>query len=258
MPPNISVKLLIVDDHPLFRQGVRWALATYEDVIIVAEASSGEEALSWITSAAPNQEPNVVLVDLNLPGISGLELTRQLRHQYPSVGVVMLSIYENDEQAFNALQAGAAAYRSKEINPKDLADILRRVARGEYVINDVVLEEPKVASRLLSQFRNLPQDLSAAPDDDFPLFTPLSDREIEVLERIAAGGSNKEIADTLGISTQTVKNHISSILRKLSLNDRTQAVLYALRRGWIEAPDEIKGGASGPKAISEANMESGD
>jgi DNA-binding NarL/FixJ family response regulator len=118
------------------------------------------------------------------------------------------------------------------------------------VINDVVLEEPKVASRLLSQFRNLPQDLSSAPDQDFPLFTPLSDREIEVLERIAAGGSNKEIADTLKISTQTVKNHISSILRKLSLNDRTQAVLYALRRGWIEAPGEIKGGG-GPREPEE-------
>lgn len=242
MPPNVSVKLLIVDDHPLFRQGVRFALASYDDINVVCEAPNGEEALTWLTGAAPNQEPNVVLVDLNLPGMSGLELTRQLRHQYPSVGVVMLSIYESDEQAFNALQAGAAAYRSKDINPKDLADILRRVARGEYVINDVVFEEPKVASRLLSQFRNLPQDLSSAPDADFPLFTPLSDREIEVLERIAAGGSNKEIADTLKISTQTVKNHISSILRKLSLNDRTQAVLYALRRGWIEAPGEIKGG----------------
>jgi two-component system response regulator DegU len=194
VPPNVSVKLLIVDDHPLFRQGVRFALATYDDIHVAAEASSGEDALAWLTTAPPNQEPNVVLVDLNLPGMSGLEVTRQLRHQYPSVGVVMLSIYENDEQAFNALQAGAAAYRSKDINPKDLADILRRVARGEYVINDVVLEEPKVASRLLSQFRNLP------------------------------------------------KNLISSILRKLSLNDRTQAVLYALRRGWIEAPGEIRGG----------------
>ncbi len=243
MPPNLSIKLLIVDDHPLFRQGVRWALAAYDEITVVCEASSGEEALQWLQTAPPNQEPNVVLVDLNLPGMSGLELTRQLRHQYPRVGVVMLSIYENDEQAFNALQAGAAAYRSKDINPKDLADILRRVARGEYVINDVVLEEPKVASRLLSQFRNLPDDLSTTPDADFPLFTPLSDREIEVLERIAAGGSNKEIADALGISTQTVKNHISSILRKLSLNDRTQAVLYALRRGWIETPGEIKGGA---------------
>ncbi len=246
MPPNVSVKLLIVDDHPLFRQGVRSALSIYDEIDIVAEASSGEEALNWLLSTPPNLEPNVVLADLNLPGISGLELTRQLRHQYPSVGVVMLSIYEGDEQAFSALQAGAAAYRSKDINPKDLAEMLRRVARGEYVINDVVLEEPKVASRLLSQFRSLPQDLSANPDADFPLFTPLSDREIEVLERIASGGSNKEIADTLGISTQTVKNHISSILRKLSLNDRTQAVLYALRRGWIEAPEEIRGGMAPP------------
>jgi len=244
VPPNVSVKLLIVDDHPLFRQGVRSALSIYDEIDIVFEASSGEDALSWLVTAPPNQEPNVVLVDLNLPGMSGLEVTRQMRHQYPSVGVVMLSIYEGDEQAFSALQAGAAAYRSKDINPRDLADILRRVARGEYVINDVVLEEPKVASRLLSQFRSLPQDVSANPDADFPLFTPLSDREIEVLERIAAGGSNKEIADTLGISTQTVKNHISSILRKLSLNDRTQAVLYALRRGWIEAPDTIKGGST--------------
>jgi DNA-binding NarL/FixJ family response regulator len=243
VPPNVSVKLLIVDDHPLFRQGVRFALAAYDDISIVDEASSGEEALTWLTGALPNQEPNVALVDLNLPVMNGLELTRQIRNLYPALGVVMLSIHENDEQAFNALQAGAAAYRSKDINPKDLAEILRRVARGEYVINDVVLEEPKVASRLLSQFRNLPQDLSTTPDADFPLFTPLSEREIEVLERIASGGSNKEIADTLGISTQTVKNHISSILRKLSLNDRTQAVLYALRRGWIETPDQIKGGA---------------
>jgi DNA-binding NarL/FixJ family response regulator len=237
------VKLLIIDDHPLFRQGVRFALAAYEDVHVVSEASNGEEALAWLTAAPPNQEPNVVLVDLNLPGMSGLEVTRHLRHQYPSVGVVMLSIYEGDDQAFNALQAGAADYRSKDINPKELVDILRRVARGEYVINDVV-EKPKVASRLLSQFRSLPLDYSATTDAEFALFQPLSDREIEVLERIAAGGSNKEIADTLKISTQTVKNHISSILRKLSLNDRTQAVMYALRRGWIEAPEEIKGGGA--------------
>jgi DNA-binding NarL/FixJ family response regulator len=243
MPPNLSVKLLIVDDHPLFRQGVRSALTVYDDIDVVADASSGEDAVDWLTSAPPNREPNVALVDLNLPGMSGLELTRQLRHQYPSLGVVMLSIHEGDEHAFNALQAGAADYRSKDVNPKELADIVRRVARGEYVINDMV-EKPKVASRLLSQFRSLPQDYSASTENEFPLFQPLSDREIEVLERIAAGGSNKEIADTLGISTQTVKNHISSILRKLSLNDRTQAVLYALRRGWIETPETIRGGGA--------------
>lgn len=240
MPPYVTVKLLIVDDHPLFRQGVRWSLSEEQDINVIAEAASAEEALAYLEQATSGQEPNVVLADLNLPGISGLDLTRQLRRQYPALAVVMLSVYENDEQAFNALQAGAAAYRSKEIHPKDLAVILRRVARGEYVINDIVFEEPKVASRVLSQFRNLPQAIAAEAEFDTPLFSPLSDREIEVLERIAAGGSNKDIADTLGISTQTVKNHISSILRKLSLNDRTQAVLYALRRGWIEAPNEIR------------------
>jgi DNA-binding NarL/FixJ family response regulator len=246
MPPHVPVKLLIIDDHPLFRQGVRWALSSFEDVTVVAEASNGEEALEWLDTALPNQEPNVTLVDLNLPGMNGLELTRQLRHRYPSLGVVMLSIYESDEYAFNALEAGAADYRSKDINPKELVDILRRVARGEYLINEVVLKDPKVASRLLTQFRNLPQD--SLPDLEFSLFNRLSEREIEVLERIASGGSNKEIADELGISTQTVKNHISSILRKLSLNDRTQAVLYALRRGWIEAPGEIRGGGFGDQS----------
>lgn len=245
MRPNTSVRLLIVDDHPLFRQGVRLALSAHDDINVVFEAASAEEAMEWLDATAPNQEPNVILCDLNLPGISGLDMTRQLRTLYPSVGVIILSMHENDEQAFNALQAGAAAYRSKDINPKDLANDVRRVARGEYVINDVVLEEPKVASRLLSQFRNLPQDITSTPDADFPLFTPLSDREIEVLESIAQGGSNKDIAETLGISTQTVKNHISSILRKLSLNDRTQAVLYALRRGWIEAPEAINREARG-------------
>ncbi len=236
MSPNPTVRLLIVDDHPLFRQGVRWALSNEEDIQIVGDAATAEEALEFLNQVGSHNEPNVVLVDLNLPGMNGLDLTRHLRRQYPSMGVVILSIHEGDEQAFNALQAGAAAYRSKEIKPDELKDILQRVARGEYVINDVVMEEPSVAHRVLSQFRNLPEELATSPDSDFPLFTPLSDREIEVLERIAGGGSNKEIADTLGISTQTVKNHISSILRKLSLNDRTQAVLYALRRGWIETP----------------------
>jgi DNA-binding NarL/FixJ family response regulator len=239
MSTNPTVDLLIVDDHPLFRQGVVYALGAENDINVMGEASSAEEALAWLDGIAASQEPNVVLADINLPGINGLELTRELRRQYPSIGVVMLSIHENDGQAFHALKAGAAAYRSKEVTPKELAEVLRRVARGEYVINDIVMEDPKVASRLLSQFRSMPQELTEIPDAEF-LFPPPSERELEVLERIARGGSNKEIADELGISTQTVKNHISSILRKLSLSDRTQAVLYALRRGWIEPPDMIK------------------
>ncbi len=239
MPAHIPIKLLIIDDHPLFRQGVRWTLASEDDISIVGEASNAEAALEWLKDIEPSSEPNVMLVDLNLPGMSGLEFTRQLRRKHPNIGVVMLSMHENDEQAFNALRAGASAYCSKEVKPQVLIEMVRRVAHGEYVINEMLLEEPRVASRVLSQFRNLPQSLSTMPEADFPIFTPLSDREIEVLERIASGGSNKDIADTLGISTQTVKNHISSILRKLSLNDRTQAVLFALRRGWIETPSTI-------------------
>ncbi len=255
MPPYLSLKLLLVDDHPLFRQGVRIALSAYDDITVIAEAASGEEALEWLAHATPSQEPNIVLVDLNLPQMNGLELTRNIRHQYPRMGVVMLSMHENDEQAFNALQAGAAAYRPKDIRPKDLAEIVRRVARGEYVINDVVFEEPKIASRLLSQFRNIPNHMTSVPGTDFPLFTPLSEREIEVLESIAAGGSNKDIAEMLGISTQTVKNHISSILRKLSLNDRTQAVLFAIRRGWIETPEALLGGGEGLRSTAAAAEE---
>jgi DNA-binding NarL/FixJ family response regulator len=253
---SASVRLLIVDDHPLFRQGVRYTLETDDDVHVVGEAASGEEALEWMDNANPNEEPNVALVDLNLPGINGLELTRQLRHQYPGLGVVMLSVHENDQQAFEALQAGAAAYRSKDIKPKDLIDIAKRVAHGEYVINDV-LEDPRVASRVLSNFRSLPQELATTPDADFPIFTPLSEREIEVLVRIAGGGSNKDIAEDLSISTQTVKNHISSILRKLSLNDRTQAVLYALRRGWIEAPEAFNAQALSSLHSGEADAAGG-
>jgi DNA-binding NarL/FixJ family response regulator len=240
MSSNTSIRLLIVDDHPLFRQGVRYALTSEPDVYVVGDVASGEDALEWLGNVDHSQEPNVVLADLNLPGMSGLELTRQLRRQYPGLGVVMLSMHENDEQAFQALQSGAAAYRSKDVRPQELLEVLRRVAQGEYVIDDVVLQEPKVASRVLSQFRSLPQEVSTTPDTNFPIFTPLSDREIGVLERIANGESNREIAEVLGISTQTVKNHISSILRKLSLNDRTQAVLYALRRGWIDTPEAVR------------------
>lgn len=226
-----TVKVLIVDDHPLFRQGVRWALSTERDIKIAGEAASAEDGLNMVAEL----EPDVVLSDLNLPKMDGLEFTHTIRRQYPNIGVVMLSIYESDEHAFNALRAGAAAYFSKEISPKTLANALRRVANGEYLINDVI-EDPRVADRILSQFRGISHEIIAAPDADMLVFSPLSEREIEVLEHIASGLTNKDIAGQLRISTQTVKNHISSILRKLSLNDRTQAVIYALRRGWIEAP----------------------
>jgi two-component system, NarL family, response regulator DegU len=229
-----SINLLIVDNHPLFRQGVRWSLNEEQDIKVIGDLPTAEEALEFVSLSAPD----VVLVDADLPAMTGIEMTRLIHRTYPNVGVIVLSTHENDEQAFNALRSGASAYYSKEIHPSQLAQSIRRVARGEYVINDVMFEEPKVASRILNQFRDMNRTVTASDDVNFALFSPLSEREIEVLDRIASGSSNKEIADNLGISTQTVKNHISSILRKLSLNDRTQAVIYALRRGWIETPDE--------------------
>ncbi len=229
-----TINLLIVDDHPLFRQGVRWSLNEEQDIKVIGDLATAEEALEFI-SLSP---PDVLLIDANLPEMGGVELTRRLHRIYPSLGVIVLSTYESDEQAFNSLRAGASAYYSKEIHPTQLAQSIRRVARGEYVINEVMFDEPKVAERILKQFRNQSRGVTASEEVNFSVFSPLSEREIEVLDKIAAGSSNKEIADGLGISTQTVKNHISSILRKLSLNDRTQAVIYALRRNWIKTPDE--------------------
>ena len=228
-----TINLLIVDNHPLFRQGVRWSLNDEQGIKVIGDAASAEEALEFI-SVSP---PDVMIVDFNLPNMDGLELTRRVHRTYPSVGVIMLSQRESDEQAFNALRAGAAAYYSKEIHPTQLAQSIRRVARGEYVINEVMFDEPKVAARILNQFRDMDRGVTTTAEANFAVFSPLSDREIEVLDKIAGGASNKEIAESLRISTQTVKNHISSILRKLSLNDRTQAVIYALRRGWIDTPE---------------------
>jgi two-component system response regulator DegU len=229
-----TINILIVDDHPLFRQGVRWSLNDEQDIKVIGDMATAEEAIEFI-SLSP---PDVLLIDANLPRIDGVELTRRLHRTYPSLGVIVLSTHESDEQAFNSLRAGASAYYSKEIHPSQLAHSIRRVARGEYVINEVIFDEPKVAERILKQFRDQGRGVTASDDVNFAVFSPLSEREIEVLDKIAAGSSNKEIADGLGISTQTVKNHISSILRKLSLNDRTQAVIYALRRNWIRTPDE--------------------
>jgi DNA-binding NarL/FixJ family response regulator len=139
-------------------------------------------------------------------------------------------MHEDDEQLFNSIRAGANAYGTKDIDPEDLIVLIRRVARGEYLINENVLSRPFVASKVLDQFRELAQ----MDEVSNSVFSPLTPREVEILDCVAHGNSNKEIARLLSISDQTVKNHITSILRKLAVNDRTQAVIYALRHGWIK------------------------
>jgi DNA-binding NarL/FixJ family response regulator len=232
VPAGSRIRVLIVDDHPLFRQGVRWALEAEPDMAIVGEAANGEEALEMAAQLAPD----VVLSDINIPGPDGVEITRSLKSALPQAYVVLMTAYDDEEQLFDAVRVGAAAYFLKDLGPQELMDGIRLVYRGESLINENVLTKPTVASQLLRQFR----DISTSDREVEPLYIPLSQREIEVLEQIAQGNSNKEIARALKISDQTVKNHITSILRKLAVNDRTQAVVYAIRQGWIKM-EELPG-----------------
>jgi DNA-binding NarL/FixJ family response regulator len=231
-PEEKRIRILIVDDHPLFRQGVRWALEAEPDMEVVGEASDGQRALEL----AVRLVPDVVLTDINIPGPDGVEIARSLKATLPHTFVVLMTAYDDEEQLFDAVKVGAAAYFLKDLGPQELMDGIRRASRGEYLINESVLTKPTIASQVLKQFT----DFSGADKEVEPLYIPLSLREIEVLEQIALGNSNKEIARALKISDQTVKNHITSILRKLAVNDRTQAVVYAIRHGWIKM-EELPG-----------------
>ncbi|HEX9014699.1 MAG TPA: response regulator transcription factor [Chloroflexota bacterium] len=229
-PDRKKIRVLVIDDHPLFRQGVRFALDSEPDIHVVGEAADGDEALRLAVELAPD----VVLSDVNIPGPDGVEIVRNLKGKLPHTAVILMTAYDDEDQLFDAVRVGAAGYFLKDLGPQELMDSIRRVNKGEYLINETVLSTPLMASRVLKEFN----ELSTEDDDVEPLFIPLSNREIEVLDLIAHGNSNKEIAKELGISDQTVKNHITSILRKLAVNDRTQAVVFAIRHGWIKM-DEV-------------------
>lgn len=225
-----KTQILIVDDHPLYRRGVRWSIENESDLLVVGEAGNGPTAIQQIDLLVPD----VVLIDINMPQMSGLEATRILKRRHPQTGVIILTMHEDDEQLFHAIRVGASAYSTKDVESEQLISLIRKVARGEYLINENVLSRPFVASRVLDQFRELSQIDEPAEG----VFSPLTPREIEILDCVAQGNSNKEIARILKISDQTVKNHITSILRKLAVNDRTQAVIYALRHGWITLDED--------------------
>lgn len=224
-----KISVMIVDDHPLFRQGLRRVIEAEDDMEVIIEVGDGEEALRL----AQKMIPDVIMMDVNIPTMNGLQVTRSLKTCLPNIGVIMLTAYHDDEQIFHAIKAGAGAYYPKDVTPRKLIEAIRQVSQGNYVIDDNVLAKSQVASWLLKQFEQI-SAFGGSPDD---LFVPLSSREMEILQLIVRGYSNKEIAHELGISRQTVKNHMTSILRKLSVNDRTQAALYALRRGWIRLQD---------------------
>jgi DNA-binding NarL/FixJ family response regulator len=178
--------------------------------------------------------PDIILMDLSLPAPGGIETTQRIKRELPSAGIIVLAVSEDEDALFDAIKAGAAAFILKDVAPDDLVAIIRRVANGEYLINDKVFAKPAVASRVLKEFR----ELAIYGQEAAPIFAPLSPREVEILDNIAQGMTNKQVAYALSISEQTVKNHMSSILRKLSVNDRTQAVVYAMRQGWIRMPED--------------------
>jgi DNA-binding NarL/FixJ family response regulator len=223
-------KILIVDDHALFRLGIRDILSREADFIVVGEADNGRDAFDMAIELVPD----VVLMDTTLPISGGIETTQRLKRELASAGIIVLADEEDEDALFEAIKAGAAAFILKDVSPDDLVTIVRRVRRGEYLINDKVFSKPTVAGRVLKEFR----ELAVYGQEAQPIFAPLSPREVEILDNIAQGMTNKQVAFALSISEQTVKNHMSSILRKLSVNDRTQAVVYAMRQGWIKMPDD--------------------
>ena len=224
------IRILIVDDHALFRVGISNILSREREFDVVGEAADGRAALEM----AGMTSPSIVLMDLSLPAPGGLETTQRIRREYPATAVVVMAQDEDEESLFASIKAGAAAFVIKDISPEDLIHVIRRVSQGEFLINDKVFSKPAVASRVLKEFR----ELAVYGQEAQPIFAPLSPREVEILDNIAQGMTNKQVAYALGISEQTVKNHMSSILRKLSVNDRTQAVVYAMRQGWIKIPED--------------------
>lgn len=211
------ITVMIVDDHEMVRQGAAGYLEAQEDIHVIAEASSGEEALIM----AKELVPDVVLMDLVMPGLDGVEATRHLKDYSPRTQIIILTSFHEDEHIFPALQAGAISYLLKDVKAAELVEAIRRAASGEATLH------PRVAERVIKEFR-------VRDPDRQRLFTDLTEREMEVLKLIAGGYSNQKIADQLVISVGTVKGHVSNILSKLHLADRTQAAVYAWKEGLIQ------------------------
>lgn len=221
-----EISLLVVDDHPVFRGGLIDVMDTDPDIKVVGEAADGEVAIEM----AQELKPDVILMDINLPTINGLQVTRKIKSQLDDVGIIMITGYDDAEQVFHALRAGASAYCPKDITPEALISIIRDVYDGKYYVDEKTMSYDELMNWIEQKVGRFSDFLVSDADE---LFIPLSPREMEILEHVTRGMSNKEIAYKLGISHQTVKNHMTAILRKLRVDDRTQAAVYALRHGWV-------------------------
>ena len=219
------IKILLVDDQPLFREGLRTLLSVQSDFEIVGEAGNGEEAIKL----ARTLQPAVVLMDLQMPVLDGVAATRCLKTEQPDCRVIVLTTFDDDENVFDGLRAGAVGYLLKDAPSEKLCEAIRLAARGESFL------QPSVAAKVVAEFARLTSPASktatASQPHTEPLIEPLSDREREILSLISAGASNREIANTLFLAEGTVKNHVTNILGKLGVRDRTQAALKAREMG---------------------------
>jgi len=209
------IRVLIADDHPFYREGVRTMLSVAPEIEIVGEAASGDETITQ----AESLQPDVILMDLKMPGVNGIEATRRILHTSPHIGVLVLTMFEADESVFAAMRAGARGYLLKDADQEELIRAIKAVSRGEAIFS------PAIAQRLIHYFAAL---RPVAADLAFP---ELTDREREILELMAQGHTNAEIAERLMLRTKTVQNHISNIFSKLQVADRAQAIVRARDAG---------------------------
>jgi two-component system NarL family response regulator len=216
------IRVLIVDDHALFRRGLQLVLEVEDDLEVVGEATDGDEAVERAAALLPD----VVLMDVRMPGLGGIEATRRIRNAQPNVKIVMLTVSEDEEDLFAAIRAGAIGYLLKELSIEEVAGTVRAVARGQAVVS------PTMAAKLLNEFNVLSRRV-AEQRGDAPRLT---ERELEVLRLVAKGMANKEIAAELVIAENTVKNHVRNILEKLELRTRTEAAMFAVREKLIDTP----------------------
>lgn len=212
-----EIRVLLADDHNVLRQGMSQVIDAQEDMIVVAQASNGLEAIS----EARIKKPDIALLDINMPEMDGVEAARHITSELPDTSVIILTMYRRDEYVFEAIKAGANGYLLKEVELEELLAAIRAVARGEAVI------DPAIAGRVLAEFRQ-PQSARPAPE------SALSERDADILRLVAQGLSNQEIADRLFISDKTVRNRLSLVFRQLHLKNRTEAALFALREGLVD------------------------
>ena len=212
-----GISVLLVDDHVLFRQALRHLLETEQDIRVVGEASDG----SQVEQLVEEQHPDVVVMDISMPAIDGIAATQILRDKYPSLGIIVLTMFAEDSQVIRAIRAGADGYLLKNIESGKVVDAIRAVARGESVV------DPELATKVLNEFRRL------SDVDGYNNIAGLTEREVSLLQLVANGLSNKEIATELGLAESTVKNRLSILFQKLDVKDRTQAAIYAMTHGLV-------------------------